>query len=192
MPINRIFIRIVVTCSLLFAVFVHPEKEVLAQESSYRLGPGDFLEISVWKDETLSRKVVVPPDGFISFPLIKDIDVTNLTVTKLREEVKNRLVEYIPDATVTVMLQQVNSLTAYVIGKVNKPGQFPINMDTNVMQILSMAGGLNAFADAGNILILRTVKGKTVKIPFNYKKVEKGEDLEQNILLLRGDVVVVP
>jgi len=136
--------------------------------------------------------VVVPPDGFISFPLIKDIDVTNLTVTKLREEVKNRLVEYIPDATVTVMLQQVNSLTAYVIGKVNKPGQFPINMDTNVMQILSMAGGLNAFADAGNILILRTVKGKTVKIPFNYKKVEKGEDLEQNILLLRGDVVVVP
>ena len=83
-------------------------------------------------------------------------------------------------------------MKAYVIGKVNRPGEFPITMETNVMQVLSMAGGLNAFASKGNILILRQVNGKTVKIPFNYNDVEQGDDLEQNILLQRGDVVVVP
>ena len=163
-----------------------------AQESTYRLGPGDILEISVWKDESLSREIIVPPDGVISFPLIKDIDGTSLTVTKLREIVTKKLEEYIPDATVTVMLLKADSLTAYVIGKVNKPGQFPITLETNVMQALSMAAGLNPFADSDKIIILRQENGKNIKIPFDYDEVKKGENLEQNILLRRGDVVVVP
>jgi polysaccharide biosynthesis/export protein len=165
---------------------------VTAAEDRYHIGPGDVLEISVWKDEGLSREVVVPPDGVISFPLAGDIDVTHMTVTELRETVKKKLSEYVPDATVTVMLLQINSLRAYVIGKVNKPGEFPIFMDTHVMKILSMAGGLNPFASKGNIIILRQDKGKTVKIPFDYGDVEDGEKLEQNIVLKRGDVVVVP
>lgn len=164
----------------------------LAMEDAYRLGPSDILEISVWKDESLSREVVVPPDGVIAFPLIGDIPVKGVTVAALRALVTKRLAEFVPDATVTVMLLRVNSLTAYVIGKVNKPGQFPIDLETNVMQILSMAGGLNPFASSGNILILRQQDGKTVKMPFNYKEVEKGENLAQNIVLKRGDVVVVP
>ncbi len=165
---------------------------VMAAESRYHIGPGDILEISVWKDEGLSREVLVPPDGTISFPLAGDIDVTQMTVSELRETVKKKLSEYVPDATVTVMLLAVNSLKAYVIGKVNKPGEFPIAMDTHVMKILSMAGGLNPFASKGNILILRQEKGKTVEIPFDYGDVEDGDSLEQNILLRRGDVVVVP
>ena len=164
----------------------------IAKESTYHIGPGDVLEISVWKDESLSRQMVVPPDGVISFPLIGDIDVSNLTVPDLRKAVEQKLSEYVPDATVTVMLLQINSLKGYVIGKVNRPGEFPINMETNVMQILSMAGGLAEFASDTKILILRQEKGETIKIPFNYKHVEKGKDLEQNILLRRGDVVVVP
>ena len=165
---------------------------VTAAEDRYHIGPGDVLEISVWKDEGLSREVVVPPDGVISFPLAGDIDVTHMTVTELRETVKKKLSEYVPDATVTVMLRQINSLRAYVIGKVNKPGEFPIFMDTHVMKILAMAGGLNPFASKGNITILRQEKGKTVEIPFDYGDVEDGEKLEQNIVLKRGDVVVVP
>ena len=90
------------------------------------------------------------------------------------------------------MLLRANSLTAYVIGKVNKPGQFPINMDTNVMQILAMAGGLNPYAVPGKILVLRQKEGKTTALPFDYNEVKKGEDLKQNIVLNRGDVVVVP
>ena len=177
---------------LFFFIFAGFNHKALAQEEAYRLGPGDVLEISVWKDESLSREVIVPPDAVVSFPLIGSIDVKNLSVPELKEVIKKRLNEYVPDATVAVMLRQVNSLRAFVIGKVNNPGQFPINMETSVMQILSMAGGLNPFASTSKILILRRTKGKTVKIPFNYKKVEKGEDLEQNILLQGGDVVVVP
>lgn len=164
----------------------------LAAEKAYTIGPGDVLEISVWKDESLSRQLIVPPDGVISFPLINDITVTNLTVPALRQEISKRLDDFIPDATVTVMLAKINSLQGYVIGKVNRPGQFPINQDTTVMQILAMAGGLNPFAATGKIFILRQEHGKSVKIPFNYSAVEKGRNLEQNISLKRGDVVVVP
>ena len=116
----------------------------------------------------------------------------NLTVPDLRKAVAQKLSEYVPDATVTVVLLQINSLRGYVIGKVNRPGEFPINMETNVMQILSIAGGLAEFASDTKILILRQEKGETIKIPFNYKHVEKGQNLEQNIILRRGDVVVVP
>ena len=173
--------------SLLLAVAIG-SSSVMAAESRYYIGPGDILEISVWKDEGLSREVIVPPDGIISFPLAGDIDVTHLTVTELREMVKKKLSEYVPDATVTVMLLAINSLKAYVIGKVNKPGEFPISMDTHVMKILAMAGGLNPFASKGNILILRQEKGKTVEIPFDYGDVEDGDELIQNIVLKRGDV----
>ncbi len=177
---------------LVLLLLVVANDAALAKEATYFIGPGDTLEISVWKDESLSRQVIVPPDGVISFPLIGDIDVANLTVKDLREVVKRKLSEYVPDATVTVIILQFNSLRAYVIGKVNKPGEFPITMETNVMQILSMAGGLNPFASKNKILILRRKNTETVKTPFNYEEVLKGENLEQNILLQRGDVVVVP
>ena len=163
-----------------------------AEEKSYHIGPGDVLEISVWKDPDLSRKVVVPPDGVIAFPLIEAINVANLTAADLKKIVTQRLSEYVPEATVTVMLLEINSLRAYVIGKVNNPGEFPIDMETNVMQILAKAGGLNPFASKGNITILRRGNNKIIKIPFDYGDVEKGKNLEQNIILQPGDVVVVP
>jgi polysaccharide export outer membrane protein len=161
-------------------------------KSNYRFKPGDEVEISVWKDESLSRQIIVPPDGFIAFPLIGDVEVNNLTVSGLRKIVTDKLSEYVPDATVTVILLKISDPKAYVIGKVNKPGEFIITTNTNVMQILSMAGGLNPFASAGNTIILRRQQNSVIKIPFNYKQVEKGKNLEQNILLKAGDVVVVP
>lgn len=164
----------------------------VADETQFTLGTGDVIEISVWKDESLSRKVVVPPDGIISFPLAGDINTKDMNVTELRKVITQKLTEYVPDATVTVMIQEINSLRAYVIGKVNNPGEFAITMNTSVMQVLAMARGLNPFASAGKIHILRHKKNVTVKIPFNYKQVEKGENLKQNIVLQRGDVVVVP
>ncbi len=163
-----------------------------AKPARYMIGPGDVLEISVWKDDSLSRNVIVPPDGVVSFPLIGDIDVSNMTVTVLRETVRKRLSEYVPDATVTVLLTQINSLKAYVIGKVNRPGQFSIGLDTTVMQVLSMAGGLDPYANEGKISILRQSNGQTVQLPFDYKDVVKGEELKQNIHVEAGDVIVVP
>lgn len=163
-----------------------------ALDLPYLIGPGDVVEISVWKDESLSRELVVPPDGVISFPLIGDIQTEFMTVDALRKKVSKLLAAYVPDATVTVILRQINSLKAYVIGKVNKPGQYGISLDTTVMQILSIAGGINPFASEDKIHILRRKKNITIKIPFNYSQVLKGNNLEQNIVLQRGDVIVVP
>ena len=166
--------------------------KLYADAPVFVIGPGDVLEISVWKDDTLSREIIVPPDGVISFPLIGDIDVKQMTVSDLRSQVTRKLSEFIPDATVTVILKQINSLKAYVIGKVKNPGEYPISLETNVMQLLSKAGGLNPYASESKIHILRQVKGNIVRIPFNYSEILKGRNLDQNIILKRGDVIVVP
>jgi polysaccharide export outer membrane protein len=163
-----------------------------AEGELYKIGPGDLVEISVWKDETLTKQMIVPPDGVLSFPLVGDIDVNKLTVTQLRSTLAERLADYLPDPTVSAMLIKPESMRVFVIGKVNNPGMFPINLETNLMQVLAMAGGLNPFAASSKILILRQDGGQTIKIPFDYPRVEKGEDLQQNVLLKRGDVVVVP
>jgi polysaccharide export outer membrane protein len=178
-----------VAFSALIIIFI---SNAYAAEKAYHIGPGDLIEISVWKDPDLSRTLVVPPDGIIAFPLINAINVTHLTVAELKNIVTQKLSEFVPDATVTVMLTEINSLKAYVIGKVQKPGEFPISLESNVMQILSQAGGLTPFASDGNIKILRQKGDKIIKIPFDYGEVEKGKNLEQNILLQPGDVVVVP
>lgn len=170
-------------------IIVHP---AIAEDGRFHIGPGDIIEISVWNDDTLNREVVVPPDRMISFSLIGDIDTTGMTVTTLRKEVTKKLADYVPDATVTVILKEINSLRIYVVGKVNNPGAFSINMDTTVMQVLAMAGGLNPFASEGKVHVLRRKKNLSIKIPFSYKEVLKGENLKQNIILQRGDVVVVP
>ncbi len=182
--------KIIFIMFMLFSLsYVAP---VCADTPVFIIGPGDLLEISVWKDESLSRELIVPPDGVISFPLIGDIDVKHMTVSDLRNQITRKLSDYIPDPTVTVILKQINSLKAYVIGKVRNPGEYPINLETNVMQLLSKAGGLNPYAAESKIHILRQVKGNLVRIPFNYSEMLKGRNLDQNILLKRGDVIVVP
>ena len=185
--------KIAVSIIVFLALIIFSHTPAMAKEDPYKLGPGDIIEISVWKDEDLTRQIIVPPDGTISFPLIEDIEVINLTVPELREIVKKKINEFLPDATVTVMLiKSNNGLMAYVIGKVNNPGQYPINMETSVMQLLSMASGLNPYASAGKIIIWRRKGEQIVKIPFDYDEVAKGENLKQNILIKRGDVIVVP
>jgi polysaccharide biosynthesis/export protein len=164
----------------------------MAAQSAYTIGPGDTLEISVWRDESLSRELTVPPDGVISFPLVGDINVIGMTVADLRNTMTKKLSDYVPDATVTIILKSFDSLRAFVIGKVKKAGMFPITLETNVMQLLAMAGGLNPYASEDKIHVLRQVRGKSIKIPFSYAAVLKGRDLDQNITLQRGDVIVVP
>ena len=164
----------------------------VAFADQYKIGPGDKLEISVWRDKDLTHEIVVPPDNIISFPLIGDIDATGLSVTELRKVITERLYEYLPDASVNVMLKEISSMKAYVIGKVNNPGVFPIMMDTSVMQLLSMAKGLNPFASERDIHIIRQEGSKIKKIKFDYNEVLRGHHLEQNIFLKRGDVIIVP
>jgi len=184
MPLKKIFI-------ISFLLIIIPLSISHAQDQ-YLIGSGDVLDIYVWKDEALTRQVLVPPDGVVSFPLIGEKKATGLTVSELEKVFAEGLSKYLSDTPVTVSLHAANSLTAYVIGKVNKPGQFPITLDTNVMQALSMAGGLGTFADSKKIIVLRQEEGRNIKLNFNFDEVKKGDNLEQNIMLKRGDVIVVP
>ncbi|CAB1064753.1 FIG123464: Polysaccharide export protein [Olavius sp. associated proteobacterium Delta 1] len=164
--------------------------ELFADE--YIVGPGDILDISVWKDEALTKLVTVLPDGKISFPLIGQVAAGGKTVAQLREVLEGKLSRFVPDLSLSVIVHQVNSMMIYVIGRVNRPDRFILNTNVNVLQALSMAGGLNPFAKRSKIKISRSQDGMTQTLSFNYDEVTKGEKLEQNIMLKRGDVVVVP
>jgi len=158
----------------------------------YTLGAGDLILVSVWKDEALTRQVVVLPDGKISFPLVGEIQAAGRTIEQLRSELEAKLERYVPGVTLSVIVQQVNSQVVYVIGRVTTPGRFLLAGEINVLQALAMAGGLNPFAKKGEIRIFRQEDGKTRIFPFDYDAVSSGSDLRQNITLRRGDVIVVP
>jgi polysaccharide biosynthesis/export protein len=158
----------------------------------YIIGPGDVLQISVWNNEALTRPVTVLPDGKIHFPLIGEMAAGGKTVGALKGEMEKKITTFVEDPNLSVMVAQVNSLLIYVIGKVNQPGRFPLNTNVNVLQALSMAGGLNAFAKKDKIRVFREIEGKTRILSFEYDNVAEGRNLEQNIRLERGDVVVVP
>ncbi len=161
--------------------------------SDYAVQPGDILEISVWKEEDLQREVLVRPDGRFSFPLVGDINATGKSVGDLREEIAASLQKYIPELIVTVSVQSILGNKVYVIGQVNKPGEFVVNPRVDVMQALSMAGGTTPFAALNDIVVLRRDgNGSQLAIRFAYKDVERGRSLDQNIVLNSGDVVVVP
>ena len=154
--------------------------------------PGDGLEISVWKEPDLQGPVLVTPDGSFSFPLVGQVDARGKTVSELQQVITERLAKFISDPVVTVSVREIRGNKVYVIGQVNRPGEFIVNPRVDVMQALSMAGGTTPFAALGDIIILRrTDKGKTA-LPFRYNDVVRGKRLEQNIDLQSGDVVVVP
>ena len=168
-----------------------------AQEPSpigdYLVGPGDILNISVWKDETLTRQCVVLPDGKIAFPLIGQMKASGRTVDDIAKELAQKLGRFVPGVDLSVAVHQVNSLIIYVIGRVNSPGRFVLNTDVNVLQALSMAGGLNPFAKRGDIKIFREADdGGTRVYTFDYDAVSSGDNIRGNIRLKRGDVIVVP
>ena len=169
-----------------------PAALVSQLEPGYRLGAEDVLLVSVWKDEQLTREVVVRPDGMFSFPLVGDIPAENQTVDDIRGELVKRLTKFIPNPNVSVAVTKVASYKVYVVGRVNKPGEYVRGHYADVLQALSLAGGLTPFAGENDIKVMRRVRGEQQAIPFRYGDIRKGRDLEQNILLQRGDVVMVP
>jgi polysaccharide biosynthesis/export protein len=161
-------------------------------DPSYEIGPEDALEISVWKDESLKAATLVRPDGGISFPLIGEVMVAGKTAAQVRDEVTRRLDKYVPEPVVNVAVVRVASYRVYVLGRVNKPGEYPLGRTVNVLQALSLAGGVTPFAVEEGIRIIRKVGSESVSIPFDYSRVLRGGDMSQNIMLKSGDVVLVP
>ena len=161
-------------------------------DTGYQIGPGDILNIEVWKDPILTRPVTVLPDGKIAFPLIGEIAAEGKTVSQLKKEIEGRLARYVQDAVITVEVRQMNSLQIYVLGRVNAPGRTILSANVNVLQALAIAGGPNAFANRSRIRIFREEAGKTLVLPFDYDDVTAGKNMESNIPLRRGDVIFVP
>jgi polysaccharide biosynthesis/export protein len=158
----------------------------------YIIGPGDQLGITVWRDDMLTKSVLVLPDGKIQFPLIGELVVGGKTVGEVKKELVEKLASYVVDADISVEVKQSSSLFVYIIGKVNTPGRQMLVADTSVLQALAMAGGLNTFASEDKIKVFRQQKDSTLVYTFRYSYVSTGKHLEDNILLKRGDVIVVP
>ena len=186
--LNFLSIAVVMLCGM---NTVDAQENVAAGEA-YEVQPGDLLFISVWKEPELQKEVLLRPDGAFTFPLSGEINARNKTVEDLRIELTDRLSRYIPDLVVTVSVLEINGNRMYVIGQVNRPGQFIMNPRVDVMQALSMAGGTTPFADLKNIRILRRAGTEQTALEFRYDDVIRGRRLEQNIVLESGDVVVVP
>ncbi len=163
-----------------------------AAEDAYALNPGDVLEVSVWKEEGMQRDVLVLPDGRISFPLAGHIQAAGKSAEQVEKILAQRLKRYFPDPVITVTVKSVGGYAIFVIGQVQQSGRFPLSQPTDVLQALSLAGGFTEFADEEDIKILRREGGKQSILPFDYSDVEKGRNLDSNILLRSGDVVVVP
>jgi polysaccharide export outer membrane protein len=158
----------------------------------YRVQPGDILTVSVWKEDGLTGDVFVRPDGGLSFPLAGDISASGKSVEDLRKEITERLKHYMPQPVVTVAVKQIGGNHIYVLGKVNKPGDFQFTTSVDVMQALSLAGGATPYAALNDIVILRRENGHEQAIRFRFGDVESGSELTQNILMHSGDTVVVP
>ena len=186
-------IRLTALATLLapgMAMASNPGPDPASEE--YLIGPGDILDISVWKNQDLTKTVTVLPDGKIAFPLVGELQAANKSRGQLSEELRTRLHRYVPDADLSVVVTRVNSLLVYVIGRVNNPGHLVLNTNINVMQALAMAGGLNPFAKRNSIKIVRDGESPAKYFDFDYDSVFNGSEPSQNIQLKRGDIIIVP
>jgi polysaccharide export outer membrane protein len=170
----------------------------------YRIGPEDILQISVWKNDAMSKTVPVRPDGKISLPLVNDVQAAGLTPLELRDVLAKGLAEYIPNPEVSVIVNEVRSFKVSVIGEVLKPSRYELKSRATVLDALALAGGFTPFAARSRIVILRAEANGTVnRISFNYNKaISSGDGILDrhtgsgeetgNFYLRNGDVVVVP
>jgi polysaccharide biosynthesis/export protein len=171
---------------------IKPTAEASAMED-YQVGLQDVLSVLVWREPELSvKEVVVRSDGKISLPLINDIQASGLTTKQLREQISERLRDFVASPNVAVTVVKSLSRSVTVMGQVGKPGAYLLGAPMTVLDVLARAGGLTEMAKAKSIRIVRTEAGKTVQYPFNYKDVMKGKNLQQNITLKSGDIILVP
>ena len=160
--------------------------------ADYAIGPEDVLGVLFWRDADMTGDVTVRPDGRITLPLIGDLQAAGLRPDALRDLVQKAAEKYLSDPSVTVVVRQINSRKVFITGQVATPGAYPLVGQRTVMQVIALAGGLNEYADAKAITVMRSENGKTTSFKFNYKDVSRGKGLEQNIQLRPGDTIVVP
>jgi len=158
----------------------------------YVIGADDVLDVSVWKEQELTRTLQVRPDGKISMPLLGDVQAAGLTPGQLAQVVSDKLKKFLTAPQVTVILTQINSQRVYVIGEVTRPGAYPVLPGMTILQAISSAGGLTQFANSKKIFLMRDENRIQTKYPFSYKEVLDGRKAEENLTVKAGDTIVVP
>lgn len=199
MPIDFLLLKIMSQlCRAVFVVALFmlgisfASAEEVEANHPYFVQPGDVLQISVWHEPEMQLDVLVRPDGGLSLPLIGEVRTTQRSIPQIAQEVSLRIGKFMPDVAVNVALKQSLGNKIYVLGMVNRPGEFVLNRSVDVMQALSMASGTSKFADVSAIKIIRRDEGQQKVMMFDYDDVVAGRSLEQNIVLRSGDTVVVP
>ena len=163
-----------------------------ADPDIYRLHQGDKVLISVWREDTLQKEVVVLPDGSVTYPLIGRVEVAGLSTPEVEQNITTKLKKYFPEPVVTVVIIGIDGNRAYVTGKVMHPGALIINGPTTVLQAISLVGGFDKFADESSIKVIRAKPGGQEILPVNYKDIISGKNISTNIQLRAGDTLVVP
>jgi polysaccharide export outer membrane protein len=197
---SRACIWLVLLCLLCSCakVVVQQPFDISAEPQSgddYQLGPGDVLEVLVWKNADLSKVVTVRPDGRISLPLIGDVEATGLTADQVKEIISGKLTEYYKEPpTVSIIVQQANSYVIYITGEVQRPAQYQVKRGTTFLQAIALAGGFTPFASTNDIVVLRNgnESKKQIALPIRYKDIISGRNLGNNMLLKPGDTIVIP
>lgn len=160
-------------------------------EEFYLIGAGDIIAISVWKEPTLGGTVKVRPDGYVTLPLLNEVQVVGLTTAQLRKTLEAQYKEYTVDPFVTVRTEGIASSEVFLVGQVNRPGAYPLGGNDTILQLLTRAGGLGMFAERSNVRIVRRESEKMTEYIVDYDAIVKG-DLKQDILLRPGDRIIVP
>jgi len=158
----------------------------------YQLRQGDTVLISVWREETLQRQVVVLPDGSVTFPLVGRVEVAGLSTPEVEQKFTKKLKEYFPEPIVTVVIVGIDGNRAFVTGKVIHPGPLIISGPITALQAISLVGGFDKFADESGIKVIRVKPGGQEILPVNYKDIISGRNMSTNIQLKAGDTLVVP
>jgi len=164
----------------------------LAATEQYVIGVEDVLEVTVWKNPDLSKRVPVRPDGKITLPLIDDIVAVGKTPSQLKQDLTEKWRAFITAPEVSVIVAEVNSLKVYMVGEITNPGILNLKSRTTLLQALSLAGGFTTFADKSKIIVLRATRDGQTRMEINYKKIISGDAVESNIVLHPGDTVIVP
>lgn len=186
----RNILFVLLTLAVCFSNTTSFSEMTKSDTKEFVLGPGDVLEVVIWEEPTLTRDVLVRPDGIFSFPLIGEIEASGRSIAEVQEEINAKISSFVSDAPATVLLKSLNSQSFSVVGKVNKPGQYPLFSPIRVIDAIAIAGGLTPFADDDIKIIRETAKGQQTH-QFDYGKVIRGKELWQNILLQKGDTIVV-
>jgi polysaccharide biosynthesis/export protein len=167
-------------------------KPPIAVPPEYVVGESDVLHVNVWKEPEVTQTVIVRTDGNISLPLINDVRVAGLTPLQIQNMIADKLKAFLTNPQVTVTVTDIRSKRAFITGEVARPGGYPLNTETNVLQLIAQAGGLTPFAKKDSITVLRFENGKELRLAFKYSQVVHGKKADQNIALRPGDTVVVP